>query len=113
MTFPPLLMPGDADGDPPVVFPNIRKEIVMNARHVRAAIQYESLSAAAERTGVSTRTLRRWISCGRLRAYRLGPRLVRVTPTDVDDLLCVIPTAAASAPQGQRRAAESRGMRSR
>jgi excisionase family DNA binding protein len=53
---------------------------------------FESLSAAADRTGVSIRTLRRRIACGQLAAYRTG-RLIRVDPDDVDHLLVRIPTA--------------------
>ncbi|MBM6402286.1 excisionase family DNA-binding protein [Phycicoccus sonneratiae] len=53
---------------------------------------YESLSAAADRTGVSIRTLRRRIACGQLAAYRTG-RLIRLDPDDVDHLLERIPTA--------------------
>ncbi|HKJ10756.1 MAG TPA: helix-turn-helix domain-containing protein [Ornithinimicrobium sp.] len=54
--------------------------------------QYESLSQAAERTGLSTRTLRRRIAAGDLRAYRSGPRIIRVDPRDVDDLLVPLRT---------------------
>ena len=36
--------------------------------------QFESLSQAAERIGLSTRTLRRRIAAGELTAYRNGPR---------------------------------------
>ncbi|WP_377645008.1 excisionase family DNA-binding protein [Oryzobacter terrae] len=56
--------------------------------------QFESLSAAAERTGVSVRTLRRRISAGELRAYRSGQRLIRLDPEDVDRMLVQIPTAS-------------------
>ena len=56
---------------------------------------FESLSAAAERTGVSTQTLRRRIACGELVAYRTG-RLIRVDPADVDHLLVQIPTASSA-----------------
>ena len=52
---------------------------------------YESLAHAADRTGVSIRTLRRRIACGQLAAYRTG-RLIRVDPGDVDRLLAPIPT---------------------
>jgi excisionase family DNA binding protein len=48
---------------------------------------YESLADAAARTAVSTRTLRRWIAEGRLEAYRIGPRLVRLDPESVDRLM--------------------------
>ena len=53
---------------------------------------FESLSTAAQRTGVSIRTLRRRIACGELVAYRTG-RLIRVDPDDVDHLLVRVPTA--------------------
>ena len=52
---------------------------------------YESLAQAADRTGMSVRTLRRRIACGQLAAYRTG-RLIRVDPGDVDELLVRIPT---------------------
>ncbi|MFQ6171517.1 excisionase family DNA-binding protein [Oryzobacter sp. R7] len=52
---------------------------------------YESLAEAAERTGVSTRTPRRRISCGELTAYRAGPRIIRLDPDDVDRLLVRVP----------------------
>ena len=54
--------------------------------------QFESLSEAAERTGLSTYTLRRRIADGRLPAYRSGSRIIRVDPDDVDNLLTRIPT---------------------
>ncbi|OLT20137.1 helix-turn-helix domain-containing protein [Ornithinimicrobium sp. CNJ-824] len=53
--------------------------------------QFESLSQAAERTGLSTYTLRRRIADGRLPAYRSGSRIIRVDPDDVDKLLTRIP----------------------
>lgn len=53
--------------------------------------EFESLAAAAERTGISVKTLRRRISEGRLVAYRGGPRLIRVDPVDVDQMLVQIP----------------------
>lgn len=55
--------------------------------------QYESLADAAERTGLSIRTLRRRISAGQLPAYRSGPRVLRVDPADVDRLMVLVPTA--------------------
>ncbi|CCI53429.1 hypothetical protein BN13_390046 [Nostocoides jenkinsii Ben 74] len=42
--------------------------------------QFESLAQAAERTGLSTRTLRRRIAAGALSAYRNGPRVIRLDP---------------------------------
>jgi excisionase family DNA binding protein len=55
--------------------------------------QFESLSDAAERTGLSTKTLRRRIAAGQLTAYRNGPRVIRLDPNDVDRLMMRIPTA--------------------
>ncbi|MDQ2852751.1 MAG: helix-turn-helix domain-containing protein [Actinomycetota bacterium] len=55
--------------------------------------QYESLAEAAERTGLSARTIRRRIATGNLPAYRCGPRVLRVKPEDVDKLMVRIPTA--------------------
>ncbi|WP_131103816.1 helix-turn-helix domain-containing protein [Ornithinimicrobium sufpigmenti] len=56
--------------------------------------QFESLAEAAERTGLSTYTLRRRIAEGRLPAYRSGSRIIRVDPQDVDRLLTRIPTVS-------------------
>ena len=54
--------------------------------------RFESLTQAAERTGLSVRTLRRRIADGHLPAYRSGPRVIRLDPDDVDRLLTRIPT---------------------
>ncbi len=54
---------------------------------------YESLRQAAERTGISIKTLRRRIAAGDLRAYRNGTRILRVDPQDVDRLMRPVPTA--------------------
>ncbi len=53
----------------------------------RTRRQFESLSQAAERTGLSTRTLRRRIASGDLTAYRNGPRVIRLDPDGVDWLM--------------------------
>lgn len=55
--------------------------------------QFESLADAADRTGLSIRTLRRRIAAGQLPAYRSGPRVLRVDPADVDRLMVLVPTA--------------------
>ncbi len=54
--------------------------------------KFESLASAAERTGLSVRTLRRRIAAGDLTAYRNGPRVIRLKPDDVDRLMIRIPT---------------------
>jgi excisionase family DNA binding protein len=54
--------------------------------------EFESLSSAAQRTGLSIRTLRRRIASGQLAAYRNGAR-VRVDPNDVDRMMVRMPTA--------------------
>lgn len=51
---------------------------------------YESLAQAAERTGISARTLRRHIAAGDLTAYRCG-RLLRLDPDDVDRMMVRVP----------------------
>jgi excisionase family DNA binding protein len=58
--------------------------------------QYESVGDAAARVGVSTKTIRRWIASGQLAGYRMGPRLLRVDPDDVDRMLTLIPSARAT-----------------
>lgn len=52
-----------------------------------ASSAYETLRQAADRLGVSEKTLRRRIADGTLVAYRVGPRLIRVRALDVDALL--------------------------
>lgn len=55
----------------------------------------KSLDHAAGYADVSTRTIRRWIADGRLRAYRVGPRLIKVDLADIDRLARPVPTAGA------------------
>ena len=59
---------------------------------------HESISQAAERTGINAQTFRRRIAYGQLPAYRSG-RLIRVEPADVDALLVRIPTATVASVQ--------------
>ncbi len=49
---------------------------------------------AAAMCGVHKITLRRWIAAGRLDAYRVGPRLLRVRVADVQALAAPVPTAS-------------------
>lgn len=52
-----------------------------------------SLGDAADYAQVSPRTLRRYISAGRLTGFRIGPRAIRVDLDEIDALLRPIPTA--------------------
>lgn len=52
-----------------------------------------TLKEAAGFYGVSEKTLRRRIAEGRLPAYRVGPRAIRVSASDVEALAQRIPTA--------------------
>lgn len=55
--------------------------------------RWAGLSEAAIYAGVSSKTMRRWIATGVIRAYRAGPKLVRVDLAEVDRAFAVIPTA--------------------
>jgi excisionase family DNA binding protein len=49
---------------------------------------------AAEYLGVTDRTVRQMIADGRLRGYRVGPRLIRLRLDEVEDALQPIGGAA-------------------
>jgi excisionase family DNA binding protein len=53
--------------------------------------QLVGLSAAAAYADLSTRTLRRYIAQGKLTGYRIGPRLVKVDLSELDQLARPIP----------------------
>jgi excisionase family DNA binding protein len=44
------------------------------------------ITAAASYCDVDPRTIRRWIAGGSLRAVRVGPRLIKISKTDLDSL---------------------------
>lgn len=52
-----------------------------------------SISRAAEEVDLSDKTVRRYIASGRLRGYRVGPRLIKVDLEELDRLVRGIPTA--------------------
>ena len=52
------------------------------------------LPAAAARCNVSSRTVRRWIADGHLKAVRVGPRLLKVDTADLDALMHPVGGAA-------------------
>lgn len=56
----------------------------------------ESIAAAAARTKLHRDTIRRRIADGTIRAYRFGPKLLRVASDDVDAMLRQVPTAGAA-----------------
>lgn len=56
-----------------------------------------TLDEAAELYGVSRRTIRRYVSEGRLRAYRLGPRLLRLDADEVNKQLFSRPIGGGAA----------------
>ncbi|MBN7412666.1 helix-turn-helix domain-containing protein [Mycobacteroides abscessus] len=52
-----------------------------------------SIPEVAEKFGVSPRTIRRYIAAGRLTAYRVGPRLIRVDVNEAQKQLLRSSTA--------------------
>ena len=59
----------------------------------RARRDLVSPHEAAARLNISPRTVRRYIAAGRLNAYRVGPRLLKVDLAELDAMLRPIPTA--------------------
>jgi len=57
----------------------------MNAAKAPAR-QWLSIADAADRLGVSTKTIRRYIAAGTIRAERVGPRLIRIDVASLDAL---------------------------
>jgi excisionase family DNA binding protein len=55
--------------------------------------RWASFKAASAYAGIPTRTLRDWVSRGRLPAYRIGPRQIQVDLNDIDAIRVRIPTA--------------------
>ncbi|AXH46781.1 helix-turn-helix DNA-binding domain protein [Mycobacterium phage Acolyte] len=49
--------------------------------------QRASIQQTADYLGVSTKTVRRYIADGKLKAVRLGPKLIRVERDSVDALM--------------------------
>jgi excisionase family DNA binding protein len=65
----------------------------MNPRSHTSWRHYESVSEAAARVGLSTKTVCRWIDSGELAGYRIGTGLLRVDPGELDRLLTLVPSA--------------------
>ncbi|WP_280509084.1 excisionase family DNA-binding protein [Nocardia cyriacigeorgica] len=51
------------------------------------AIRLISTTEAGRRADVHSRTIRNWIAEGRLTGYRVGPRLVKVDPNELDAMI--------------------------
>ncbi|MDN5731202.1 MAG: helix-turn-helix domain-containing protein [Yaniella sp.] len=51
-----------------------------------ANIAWQTIPQSAEAAGVSTSTIRRWIARGHLRAYKFGPRAIRIDPADLNGM---------------------------
>ena len=67
-----------------------RAGLMPNSAATRS-MEYLTLADAADRMGVSTATVRRRITDGRLGAYRLGDRLIRIRAADLEQMLTEIP----------------------
>jgi excisionase family DNA binding protein len=50
-----------------------------------------NISVAAEYADVHPATLRRWVAAGRLPAYRVGPRLLKIDLAELDEIVRRIP----------------------
>jgi excisionase family DNA binding protein len=62
----------------------------------RPARRFASIVDAAEYVDVNPKTVRRWISTGRLTGYRVGPRIIRVDLNELDAMVRVVPTGGDS-----------------
>jgi excisionase family DNA binding protein len=52
-----------------------------------------SIAAAADHYGVSRQTVRRWIASGKITAYRVDPRLIRVDLEEIEArIIHTVPT---------------------
>ena len=53
-----------------------------------------TISAAAEYADVHPVTLRRWVAAGRLPAYRVGPRLLKIDLDELESIIRPIPVTS-------------------
>ena len=56
-------------------------------RRERRGPELIGLTEAADLCGVNYRTVRRWVQSGRLKAVRVGPKLLKVNAADIDAML--------------------------
>lgn len=62
----------------------------MGAKHTPTPTLDEpliSVQEAANRCGVHYRTMRRWLAEGHINGVRVGPRLIKVNPRDLGNLV--------------------------
>jgi excisionase family DNA binding protein len=52
------------------------------------------LQESADLCNVDPRTIRRWIAAGRINAYRVGPRLIKIDVAELDKVLRPVGGAA-------------------
>jgi excisionase family DNA binding protein len=52
-----------------------------------AGTRYYTVAQAARELQVHRTTITRWIKTGRLRAFRVGPKVVRITATDLEQVI--------------------------
>jgi excisionase family DNA binding protein len=63
---------------------NRRERRLVEQNKVGPGRRYASLKEAADYLGVTGRTIRQWISEGRITGYRINARLVRVDLNELD-----------------------------
>ena len=56
-----------------------------------------TIREAAETFAVSPKTIRRYIETGRITAYRLGPKMIRLDPDEVAEQLLSTPVTGGEA----------------
>jgi excisionase family DNA binding protein len=57
-----------------------------------------TIAAAAAYADVHPVTLRRWVAAGRLPAYRVGPRLLKVDQAELDSVVRPLPVTSTRLP---------------
>lgn len=81
----------------------------MSTQHRAAAptraLRLESLQDAADRLDVSVSTIRRLIADGKLTGYRLGNRILRINPEELDQTLQTTTAWAQPTKRGRRQPA--------
>ena len=71
-----------------------------------------TISAAAEYADVHPVTLRRWVAAGRLPAYRVGPRLLKIDLDDLESIIRPIRSQAADLQNHSPRSPHDGGIKS-